>query len=746
METFYLFSIILIFLLSIFDLYFGVSKDIVRVLSLAIGSKTGGFKTIIFIAAIGILSGIALSNGMTDIARNGIFQPQHYYFSEIMCILMGVMFADVILLSIFNALELQTSTTISIIFTLIGGTFALALVKIVDSNGHLHFGDLMNTDKSLLIIIGIFLFAAIAFISGVIVQYITRLIFSFNYTKNMKYFIGVFGGLAATAIIYFILINGLKGNTLLSEVDKSWIKTYTVEIVSSCFVFFSILMQVLHWSKVNVFKVIVGLGTFALAFSFAGNDLMNFIGVPIAGFSAWQDFTANGAGSPATWPMTSLAGPASVSWYILFAAGTVLILSLYISNKSIHKTEIRVYPSEQEEMEESFGTTPLARSLLRTSSKLANTFFRLIPDKTGKWINTRFNKDESVLENGVTFDIVRTSVNLILSGLLISFGTTLKLPMSTAYIVFMVALGSSFSDRAWGRDNAVYHITGVLSVIGGWLITAGIAFALCFFITLALYYGGLPAILVLIALSALAFVKSRIFSGTKQEKSKSDPFVVQLMGTKDTNSAYDLFRQHIRKEENEFIGFASRSFEKVIDAFLNEDLRELRKQFDTIEFKKDQLKKDKHIGTLAMRYFDTNTTIVKGGFYYQSNDLSYEIIKSLERICEPCMEHVDNNFSPLAEDQKSEFRQVVKDLTIFLNKSMKIIQENDYNNIENVILEGNLAINKLMSIKKNYFDSIRIQACSARLGMVCLTVIQEAQNIGAYAINLLKVSRKFQND
>ena len=329
METFYLFLVIFLFILAIFDLSVGVSNDAVNFLNSAIGSKAASFRVIMSVAVIGIFVGAALSNGMMDIARHGIYQPQYFYFSEIMCIVLAVMLTDVVLLDVFNSLGMPTSTTVSLVFELLGGTVALSLIKIYNSDGALQFGDLLNTDKAFTVILAIFLSVAIAFTFGAVVQYISRLIFTFNYKKHANYFIGIFGGLAATAILYFMLIKGLKESPFLEGELKTAIYSHTNEVVWGAFIFFTILMQVLHWLKVNVFKVVILLGTFALALAFAGNDLVNFIGVPLVGYSSYMDLLAqNGATTPDTFLMDSLLEPAKTPWYFLVGSGLVMVIAL----------------------------------------------------------------------------------------------------------------------------------------------------------------------------------------------------------------------------------------------------------------------------------------------------------------------------------------------------------------------------------------------------------------------------------
>ena len=589
METIYLGIIIFLFVLAVFDLMVGVSNDAVNFLNSAIGAKAASFKTIMIISAIGIFIGASLSNGMMDIARHGIYQPEHFYFEEIMCILLAVMLTDVVLLDVFNSMGMPTSTTVSMVFELLGGTFALALIKVYGDSS-LELGDLINTDKALSVIMAIFVSVAIAFFFGMLVQYIARVIFSFNYQNKMKYSIGLFGGIAATAIIYFMLIKGLKDSSFMTKENLAWVKDHTAQLVLTCFVFFTVLMQILHWLKINVFKIVVLLGTFALALAFAGNDLVNFIGVPLAGYSSFIDYTTNGAGyAPDSFLMTSLLGPASTPWYFLVGAGAIMVYALFTSKKAHAVIKTSVDLSRQDEGEETFGSTPIARTLVRISLNMSNSLSRIIPEGTKNWIDSRFRKDEAIIADGGAFDLVRAAVNLVLAGLLIAIGTSLKLPLSTTYVTFMVAMGSSLADRAWGRDSAVFRITGVLSVIGGWFLTAGAAFTICFFVALIIHFGGTVAIVLLIGLAAFTLIRSQVLFKKKNLKGKENETFKEIMRSTDSNQALNLMRVLTREELNKVLLYAEENFDRTVNSFINENLRGLRKAMGASKFAKQLL-------------------------------------------------------------------------------------------------------------------------------------------------------------
>lgn len=737
--------VLFLFVLAIFDLVVGVSNDAVNFLNSAIGAKAASFKTIIFIAGIGVFIGAALSNGMMDIARHGIYQPQHFYFAEIMCILLAVMLTDVVLLDVFNTMGMPTSTTVSMVFELLGGTFALALIKVYSSEGTLGLGDLINTDKALSVIMAIFVSVAIAFFFGMLVQWLARIVFAFNYKKHMKYSIGIFGGLAATSIIYFMLIKGLKDSSFMTAEYKQWIHENTLTLVAAFFVFFTILMQILHAFKVNVFKVIVLMGTFALALAFAGNDLVNFIGVPLAGYSSYIDYTANGQAAGADgFLMTSLLGPAKTPWYFLLGSGAVMVIALATSKKAHNVIKTSVDLSRQDEGEENFGSTPIARTLVRFSLTMANGISKIVPEGTKRWIDSRFRKDEAIIADGAAFDLVRASVNLVLAGLLIALGTSLKLPLSTTYVTFMVAMGTSLADRAWGRDSAVFRITGVLSVIGGWFITAGAAFTICFFVALIIYYGGTTAIVLLIALAVFMLIRSQVMYKKRKEKEKGNETLKQLLTSTDNSEVLRLLQVHTREELAKVLAFTEENFERTSTSFLHENLRGLRRSMGAVKFEKQLIKQMKRTGTVAMSHLDNNTILEKGLYYYQGNDFASELVYSVGRMCEPCLEHVDNNFMPLDAIQKGEFADVTEDITNLLQICRHRIESNDYNGMEEDIRKANDLNGQLSHLKRQELQRIQSHTGSIKVSMVYLTMVQEAQNVVTYTTNLLKVSRKFQ--
>lgn len=745
MESIYLGIVIFLFLLAIFDLTVGVSNDAVNFLNSAIGAKAASFKTIILIAAAGIFCGATMSNGMMEIARHGIFRPEAFHFNELMCIFLAVMVTDVVLLDIFNTLGMPTSTTVSMVFELLGGTFALAMLKIAAGPESLTFAELLNTEKALTVILGIFLSVAIAFFFGTLVQYLSRIIFTFNYTTKLKWTIGLFGGIAVTAIIYFMLIKGIKDASFMTDAHKLWVKDNTLTIVGGCFVFFTVLMQILHWCKVNVFEVIVLLGTFALAMAFAGNDLVNFVGVPLAGFSSYTDFMANGNGVANDYLMGALNEPAKTPFIFLFLSGVIMVISLITSKKAQNVIKTSVDLSRQDDGNEMFGSSAIARSLVRSMTTLGNNISKIIPEKVKVWLDSRFNKDEAILANGAAFDLVRASVNLVLAGLLIALGTSLKLPLSTTYVAFMVAMGSSLADRAWGRESAVFRVTGVLSVIGGWFITAGAAFIICFFVTMIMYFGGMTAMVIMIGVAAFILIRSNNKYRKKMKSEKQDDVFQQMLSSKDKAVVWNLLRQHVRENLVKVLDFAANTYGQMTDGFIREDLKSLRKAVSSTNDEKDILKKIRRKETLGMRRIDRNVAIEKNTWFHLGSNSSEQMMYCLKRMCEPCKEHVDNNFNPLPAECAEEFVPIRDMLKSLLERTKDIIDKGNYEEADLVLAEGEELKTCLSRLHKMRIERMQEENSSVKLSLVYLNLLQESQELVSIMRHMLRASRKFQH-
>lgn len=658
MDILFLCVVIFLFLLAIFDLSVGVSNDAVNFLNSAIGSKAASFKRILLVAAIGVFIGAAMSNGMMDIARHGIFRPEHFSFYDIICIFMAVMVTDIILLDMFNSLGMPTSTTVSMVFELLGATFVVSLIKMATEATDLGLNDLLNTEKALSVIFGIFLSVAIAFFFGTLVQFITRILFSFNYKNRLKWKIGIFGGLCATAIIYFLLIKGAKDLTFMTSEVKAWIKGHTLLIIGICFAGFTLVMQLLHILRVNVLKVIVLMGTFALAMAFAGNDLVNFIGVPLSGLASYRDYTVNGGGDAHGFLMDSLNDPADTPLYFLIGAGIIMVIALTTSKKAqnVAKTEIGL--GSQQSGEEMFGSSRIARRIVRWALQFFAWVRRVTPPRMRRWFNRRFDVEESVLERGAAFDLVRGSVNLVLAGALIALGTSMKLPLSTTFVTFMVAMGTSLADRAWGRESAVFRITGVISVIGGWFLTAGAAFIGAGLIVTVMHFGGLWAMMAFAVLTILLILHSNRRFKSKQAEETGDTLFQTILATEDKQEAWALLQRYTATQQQEFIAYASNSYREITGAFLHEDIGILEKSEVRLMRRKDLLKNVRRKETLCLRKVNRETAIEKSTWFYLINNNCMSIFYNLRRINEIYKEHVGNNFLPLPSRYVADFEGI----------------------------------------------------------------------------------------
>ena len=736
-------------MLAIFDLLVGVSNDAVNFMNSAVGAKVARYRTIIIVAAVGVFAGAILSNGMMYIARHGIFQPANFSFYEIMCILLAVMVTDVVLLDVFNTLGLPTSTTVSMVFELLGGTFILAILKIIgDETGLLSLGDMMNTEKALSVIMGIFLSVAIAFIAGTLVQYISRIIFSFNYKKHLSWTIGIFGGISVTSLSYFVLIKGLKSAPFMSAESLAWIDQNTTLLVAGCFVFFTLLMQILHWCKVNVFRIIVLLGTFALALAFAGNDLVNFIGVPLAGFSAYTDYVANSNGAGIhDFMMSSLMSSAKTPAIFLFASGIIMVYALATSKKAKNVIKTSVDLARQEEGDEMFGSSALARTIVRRATAINEFMVKVIPAGMRRWIDSRFNKDEVILENGAAFDMVRAAVNLVLSGLLIIIGTTMKLPLSTTYVTFIVAMGSSLADRAWGRESAVYRITGMLSVIGGWFITAFVAFTICALVTAIMFYTSFVGMFVFICVAVFLLIRSNIKYSKKEKAEQQDDTFKRMMASKDKAEVLSLLRLHVKETLTDYINYTEQAYMQVTDGFINEDLKQLKKVMSSTDDQKKMLKKRRRKEILGLRRIPIPIAIEKNTWFHLGSNSCEQMLYCLKRICEPCKEHVDNNFNPISKDCIAEFLPIREELCQLMDRTQTVIENNNYAEADDILVKGDALKNKISALRKQQMNRMQeADSTSLKASMVYLNILQESQELVSIWRHLLRASRFFQGD
>lgn len=742
MEYIYLVVLVFIFSLSCYDLTAGVSTDAGNFLSAGMGSKTAKLKVLFTVAAVGIFVGAITSNGMMDIARHGILNPDFYYMSEVICIFLAVGVSDVILLDIFNTLGMPTSSTVSMVFELLGGSTALAIVKLMNNND-LTYAQLINTDKALSIILGIFLSVAIAFVFGCIVMWITRLVFTFKYKDHSRWAMGIFGGISITLIMFFLLVSGLGKSSFMTAEVKSWIETNQATIFIGCFVLFSIIMQVLYAIGVNIFRIIVLFGTFALAMAFAGNDLVNFIGVPLAALSSYQYYVEAGAGDPSQFCVSRLHESAHTPIYFLIIAGAIMVIALITSKKARKVINTSVNLSRQDAGEEIFSSSKIARSTVRNVMSLSNTISKYIPNKAKRWLDTRFNSDEAIMADGAAFDLVRASVNLVLAGLLIIIGTSLQLPLSTTYVAFMVAMGSSLADRAWGRETAVYRITGVVSVIGGWFITAGAAFILCFCISLFMYFVGPIAMLLAIALVVFIIIRNNKMFKKHEANENKDQIFRQLIRTNDKVQVRKLLGDHVQMTQLDTIDFARNNYLQIINGLINDDYKTLRHSSNALDEQKSLWKKMRRKELIGMKKIDYLTAIEKNTWFHLGCNSISQTLYCLKRMSDPCLEHIDNRFNPLPEAWIKELIPLRDQTVALLDETRRMIAERDYSNADKVLVDANAAKRLLSETRDKQEVRMQTEEGDLQIGILYLNTLQETQELISTIRHLLRASRHF---
>lgn len=730
MEILFLCVVVFLFMLAIFDLTVGVSNDAVNFLNSAIGSKAASFKKVLIIASIGVFIGAAMSNGMMDIARHGIFRPEQFSFYDLVCIFMAVMVTDIILLDVFNSLGMPTSTTVSMVFELLGATFVVSLLKMASDETGLGFNDMLNTEKALSVILGIFLSVAIAFVFGTVVQFLTRTIFSFNYKSRLKWKIGIFGGICATAIVYFLLIKGAKDLTFMTPEVKDWINTHTAVIIACCLGGFTVLMQVLHMLKVNVLKVVVLMGTFALAMAFAGNDLVNFIGVPLTGLSAYQDYIANGNGDPSSFLMGSLNGPSNTSIWFLIGAGVMMVVSLSTSKKARKVAQTEIGLGSSNSSDEMFGSSRLARRLVRWSISIVAWVRKVTPVKVRRWFNRRFDTDEAIMDQGAAFDLVRGSVNLVLAGALIAVGTSLKLPLSTTFVTFMVAMGTSLADRAWGRESAVFRITGVISVIGGWFITAGVAFFGAAIIVLLMHLGGLWVMFALAIVTVILIIRSNRRFNAKKAEEEGDTLFQAILSTKDAEQVWPMFLLYLNGQQEKFLTFAEECYRETTQAFMTDNVGALGKMDKSIENWKRGLKNARRKETLCLRQLNHATAIEKSTWFYLGNNSCMSMLYNLRRINEICKEHVENNFNPLPKRYVEELAVIKEKVTILFNDTISMVDSSAIDGVNLLRRHCDEIKDMISDTYHSLYDHLREGDTSTMTVLyVYLNVLQETQEM-----------------
>jgi phosphate/sulfate permease len=663
----YLIMIIALAILAIGDLMVGVSNDAVNFLNSALGSKAISVKKIMILASLGVLVGSVFSSGMMEVARKGIFNPEMLFFSEIMIIFMAVMITDILLLDFFNTLGLPTSTTVSIVFELLGAAVAVSLIKISANAGD--FSELINyinVSKATQIILGIVLSVFIAFSIGALVQFIARTLLSYNYEKKSKWVGSIFGGVALTSITYFILMKGIKGTSYAKETYdiiggstiSAFLESEVFMISAVSFILLSIISYFLIFSfKVNIYKLIIGVGTFSLALAFAGNDLVNFIGVPIAAWQSYEAWVASGI-SADMFSMEVLATKVPTPNLLLFIAGMVMVITLWVSSKAKKVTKTEIDLARQRDTKERFEPNFLSRGLVRFAMNASKFTSAIVPSKLREKINSQFEvpvlqmSSKKALELPA-FDMIRASVNMMVAAILISIATSFKLPLSTTYVTFMVAMGTSLSDRAWGSESAVYRVAGVLNVIGGWFFTAFIAFTACGLVAFLIHLGGPTAIAILIFGAILILVRNYVSHRKELEFEKNS----EVLTKSESNSVIGLIeesRSNVSKASKKIKSIFSTSIEGLAHGNLD-NLKKNKKSVEKLSEEVEDLRNDLFY---FIKNLDEDTIKAASNFYINMLTQLQDITESLQYISKITYKHVNNNHKLLTYNQIKELLEI----------------------------------------------------------------------------------------
>ncbi|WP_430928158.1 inorganic phosphate transporter [Polaribacter marinivivus] len=738
----YILMLVALAVLAIVDLVVGVSNDAVNFLNSAIGSKAISVKKIMIIASLGVFFGAVTSSGMMEVARKGIFNPNMFMFQDIMFIFMAVMITDILLLDIFNSLGMPTSTTVSIVFELLGAAVCISLLKI-SANDSQSLGDIwnyINHKKAIQIINGILLSVVVAFSVGAIVQFISRLIYSFNFEKRATYINALFGGFAITAITYFIIIKGLKGTPFYSDI-KFLIEGNTVTIIAASFVAWSIISQLLiQIFKVNILKLIIGVGTFSLAMAFSGNDLVNFVGVPIAAWNSYQAWEISGIAAD-SFSMGSLAKKVPSNIWLLLIAGAIMVITLWTSSKAQNVIKTGIDLSRQGEGHEKFKPNPLSRIVVRASMAINTGISYILPKSTLIFIDSKFQKPVIDLPKSKTyelpaFDLVRAAVNLIVAGILISIATSMKLPLSTTYVTFMVAMGTSLADRAWGRESAVYRVAGVINVIGGWFLTAITAFIAAAIVAYLISWD-MVMIPVLLAVVTLLIARNTLIHRNKSKEIKKQEFIerAELITI---NGVIEESADHIAEVATR----VNKLYTNVVNDLSNHDLNKLRKT-------------DKHVGKLndeidglkdGVFYFIKSleeTSVQASRFYIIVLGYLQDVAQSISFISRASYKHVNNNHKNLKKAQISDLKQIDEDLSDLLNKVSEIFENRCFDNLSNTLVEKQELFVKVSNSVENQVARIRTDETSPKNTTLYFSILLETKDLVSALMNLLQTYEEF---
>jgi len=745
----YIFFLVVLFILAISDLTVGVANDAVNFLNSAIGSKVATRKVIMLVASIGIMVGALFANGMMEVARKGLFHPQYFLFTEIVLIFMAVMFTDVLLLDFFNTFGLPTSTTVSLVFGLLGAAMGIAFLKVGDGATIMVDGvekiaqisDFINSTKALTIISSILLSVVFSFVFGIVIQWLSRLLFSFNIEKTIKYYGSLWGGLAISAITYFILIKGVKDASFMTPEIYAQIKENTMLILLLSFVFWTLVLQASSWIfKTNPLKIVVLTGTFALAMAFAGNDLVNFVGVPLAGLESFKVYAENGGNDLL---MVRLLGDIKTPSYYLIGAGFIMLIVLWFSKKAQTVIETSLSLSRQEEGTERFGSSAFSRVLVRKVVNTGTLFSHVIPqpiiDKISKRFDTTGMEERTKKDpNPPMFDMVRASVNMMVASILIAVGTSYKLPLSTTYVTFMVAMSTSLVDGAWGRDSAVYRITGVFTVIGGWFITGLAAFSVAFFLAMFMGWAQVFGVIAILAFAVLAFYRTHLVHKKREENFQASAEETEVIPT--VISMFETNNKGITKTLNSVSVILS----ETIKGLIKENRKELKKQVQNSAELEQKLtnKKNKIHQTINSLPPDS---VEASHYYVLTLDYMKELAHCINYMAEPMFNHVDNNHKPILATQAVELTQIAEEFAGFTKKMIDVLDSNNETKLEEINAEQVRIMGLVREARKNLIKSIKKNDVGTKNSMLLLSILSEVRNILIYSVNLMKIQNDFTN-
>lgn len=734
MEMYYVALVVLLLLFAVSDLVVGVSNDAVNFLNSAIGSKSAPFWAVVTVASIGVLVGSTFSNGMMEVARKGFFDPGMYTFSEIMIIFVAVMLTDVILLDMFNSVGLPTSTTVSMVFELLGASVAVAVYKVVGLGMPItELGKYINSGNTMLVTSSILLSVVLSFTLGSFIQFIVRLIFTFNYERTFKYLGGIFAGFTITAITYFLLIKGAKDSSFISPETYEYIATHSPKIIALCFIGWTIILQVAHSVfKLNILKFTVLSGTFALAMAFAGNDLVNFVGVPLAGLESFELYASTGR--DASMHMGALSGNIATPTVYLILAGMIMVATLWLSRKARTVTATELNLTNQTQGAEQFGSSTFARTIVRWSLDASKLMKTLLPRRVHYWLMRRYDHIEThnIGPDAPQFDLIRATVNLCVAGILISIGTSFKLPLSTTYVTFMVAMGTSFADGAWGRDSAVYRITGVVTVIGGWFFTAFTAFTICAVFAYIILAGGTIGLGILLVIAAGVAYWSKIVHRRHLE---------HLADTMSVQEEQDIMKRctvHITTTLTDINDI----FSKTVAGLAIEDRRSLHDQMVRVNNLNAEMKvlKD-HLNTTIREMNDLS--LDNGHYYVQVMDYLRETAHCMTYITNPSYEHINNNHKGLHPMQVQELAVISSKLKLMTDSIVEIVAEKEFDRIDETVKIQQELIEMTNKARKTQIKRIKNEETKTRNSMLYFGIIHESKSIALHSVNTLKAYRDF---